>query len=75
MPPKLSPVPPERVIRALKSLGFSIVRQKGSHAILKNARGKLTVVPVHKGEDIGPGLLMKIIRDAEVTKEEFMKLV
>jgi predicted RNA binding protein YcfA (HicA-like mRNA interferase family) len=31
------------------------------------------IVPVHKGEDIGRGLLQEIIKDTKLTKEEFLK--
>jgi hypothetical protein len=35
----------------------------------------VTVVPIHRGEEIGRGLLSKIIKDAGLTKEEFLKLL
>jgi predicted RNA binding protein YcfA (HicA-like mRNA interferase family) len=41
---------------------------------LKHPDGRVTVVPVHKGEDIGKGLLRKIIKDARLSREEFLKL-
>jgi hypothetical protein len=31
--------------------------------------------PIHRGEEIGRGLLSKIIKDAGLTKEEFLKLL
>jgi len=37
--------------------------------------GRLTVVPMHKGEDIGPGLLLEIIKDTRLTKKEFINLI
>jgi predicted RNA binding protein YcfA (HicA-like mRNA interferase family) len=45
-------------------LVFEIVRKHGSHIVLKHPDGRFTVVPVHGGEDIGTGLLSKIIKDA-----------
>ena len=42
---------------------------------LRHPDGRATVVPVHPGEDIGRGLLRKIIRDAEVDEDEFVKTV
>ena len=33
------------------------------------------MVPVHAGERIGVGLLLKIIKDAKLSKEEFLKLL
>jgi predicted RNA binding protein YcfA (HicA-like mRNA interferase family) len=42
---------------------------------LKHVDGRITVVPVHAGERIGVGLLLKIIKDAKLSKEEFLKLL
>jgi predicted RNA binding protein YcfA (HicA-like mRNA interferase family) len=35
----------------------------------------MTVLPVHAGEVIGPGLLLKILADCELTRDEFRKLL
>jgi len=72
---KLKPLPPRKVLKALKRIGFVPVRQRGSHIILKHPDGRITVVPVHRGEEIGRGLLTKIIKDAKITKNKFLKLV
>jgi predicted RNA binding protein YcfA (HicA-like mRNA interferase family) len=69
------PIAPEKLIRALERAGFEKIRQRGSHVFLKHPDGRATVVPVHKGEDIGRGLLRKIMRDAKLTREEFMELI
>ncbi|MHB1591402.1 MAG: type II toxin-antitoxin system HicA family toxin [Sulfuricella sp.] len=37
--------------------------------------GRSTVVPVHSGETIGPGLLAKILRDCDLNREQFQKLL
>ncbi|MCS6918307.1 MAG: type II toxin-antitoxin system HicA family toxin [Fimbriimonadales bacterium] len=63
------------VIHALQRAGFEVVRQRGSHCILKHADGRQTVVPVHAGETLGRGLLRKILRDAELTPDEFLELL
>jgi predicted RNA binding protein YcfA (HicA-like mRNA interferase family) len=55
------------LVAALKRLGFEVVRVKGSHHYLQHPDGRATVVPVHAGEDIGRGLLAKILRDAEIS--------
>ena len=60
------------VIRALRSLGFSSVRQSGSHIFMMHPDGRATVVPQHGSEDIGRGLLRQILRDIEVSPEEFL---
>lgn len=50
--------------RILRSKGCTEVRQKGSH--LRVECGVCaTTVPVHSGEDIGPGLVRRIERDLE----------
>ena len=71
----LRPVSADKVLKVLGSVGFKVVRQRGSHVILKHPDGRLTVVPVHRGEDIGRGLLLKIIKDAGLTRVEFLKLL
>jgi predicted RNA binding protein YcfA (HicA-like mRNA interferase family) len=43
--------------------------------VLKHPDGRLTVVPVHAGEEIGSGLLNKIIKNTGLSKEEFIELL
>lgn len=61
----------KEIVSALAAAGFEIARVKGSHHFLRHADGRATVVPVHTGEIIGPGLMQKILRDCEMTSEEF----
>jgi predicted RNA binding protein YcfA (HicA-like mRNA interferase family) len=42
---------------------------------MRHADGRMTVVPIHRGEDIGPGLLLEIIKDTKLSKEEFLDLL
>ena len=65
----------DEIIKALRSAGFTVVRVKGSHHFLRHDDGRTTVVPVHAGETIGPGLLSKIMRDCELSREEFRQLL
>ncbi len=63
----------KELIAFLKTLGFSVIRQKGSHVRLKSEDGRFTTVPLHSNEEIPKGLLRKIIReDLEMTLEEFV---
>lgn len=71
----LKRLPARKVIKILSISGFKIVRKRGSHVVLKHPDGRITVVPVHAAEKIGPGLLLKIIKDAKLTREEFLKLL
>lgn len=63
------------LIRALERGGFVVVRVKGSHHFLQHADGRCTVVPVHAGEQIGPGLMAKILRDVEMSGDELSSLL
>ena len=72
---KLKRLRAKELIKMLARIGFDVVRIKGSHHFLKHADGRTTVVPVHSGEIIGPGLLSKILRDCELTKEDLEKLI
>lgn len=49
------------------------MRKRGSHVVLKHSDRRITVVPVHAGEKISIGLLLKIIKDTKLSKEEFLK--
>jgi len=64
-----------KFIKALRKAGFEVVRIKGSHHFLRHSDGRATVVPVHAKENIGIGLFHKILRDCELTTDEFMKLL
>ena len=70
---RLLPLKPTEIIRILERLGFERIRQKGSHIFFRHPDGRTTVVPLHKGEDIGRGLLRKILQDIETSWEEFEK--
>jgi len=56
----------KRLIRLLSEFGFEVVRIRGSQLFLRDSDGRTTVVPVHRNEDIGKGLLRKILKDCEV---------
>lgn len=64
-----------RLIKVLTRLGFTKVRQEGSHIFFKHSDGRTTVVPYHAGKDIGKGLLRAILDDINVTPKEFQKLL
>jgi predicted RNA binding protein YcfA (HicA-like mRNA interferase family) len=63
------------VIAALGKAGFSVLRVKGSHHFLRHEDGRRTVVPMHAGETIGPGLLHKILRDCQLTADQLTALL
>ena len=71
----MKPQTVRKVCKVLAELGFKLVRQKGSHLRFAHPDGRKTTVPSHSGEDIGPKLLNKIVKDINVDKEEFEKLL
>ena len=71
---KLSPIKPVQLIRILERLGFTKIRQKGSHIYMRHPDSRATVVPFHKGEDIPKGLLKKILDDIELKLDQFNHL-
>ena len=64
-----------QLIRALSKLGFETLRTKGSHHFLHHPDGRCTVVSVHRGENIGRGLLARIMRDCEVSRDELQRML
>ncbi|MDM8519069.1 type II toxin-antitoxin system HicA family toxin [Anaerolineales bacterium HSG6] len=60
------------MIKFLESLGFALVRQRGSHKFFRHPDGRTATVPDHRGEDLGRGITNKILRDVEVTQDDFM---
>ena len=54
-------------------LGFKAVRQRGSHVFYRHPDGRTTTLPNHPGRDVARLLLREILREIEVTPEEFEK--
>lgn len=68
--PKLPVLRPREVISKLERLGFSVVRQKGSHIQMKNGN-LLVTVPMHSGV-IPKGTLKSILRQAKIGIEDIL---
>jgi predicted RNA binding protein YcfA (HicA-like mRNA interferase family) len=73
--PRLPRPSGSELFAALGRAGFEVVRVKGSHHFLRHPDGRATVVPVHSGETIGPGLLNKILRDTELSRDDLLALL
>lgn len=72
--PKLRRVSGKETIRALERLGFSQIRQRGGHAILKkqSPEGEIgCVVPLYK--ELAIGTLRGILRQANISTDDFME--
>ena len=73
---KLPVIKPKELISILQRLGFQERPLKAtSHRRYVHPDGRRTTVPVHPGQDIGRGLLRKILKDIELSPEEFKKLL
>lgn len=71
---KLLVVSGSQCIKILEKVGFIIVRQRGSHIVLARENPKNTVIiPNHK--ELDRGTLRAIIRQANLTVDEFIQLL
>lgn len=74
MPP-LHPIPAKRMAKILLSLGFQNIRIKGSHHFFFNPiTRKTATIPIHGNELLSIGILKEILRDIEISVEEYEKL-
>jgi predicted RNA binding protein YcfA (HicA-like mRNA interferase family) len=64
-----------KLLLALRKAGFDVIRIKGSHYFLRHPDGRSTVVPIHRGETLGPGITSQILKDCELTSEELADLL
>lgn len=72
---RLPAVTGKQLVAALEALGFIVIRVKGSHRMLRHPDGRRTVVPVHAGEDLGSGLLSKILRDTNLSRDQLREVL
>jgi predicted RNA binding protein YcfA (HicA-like mRNA interferase family) len=65
---RLPTLSPHLIVKFLTGLGFKKSRQHGSHIFFRHPDGRTATVPFHKGEDLGRGLVNKILHDADVSR-------
>jgi predicted RNA binding protein YcfA (HicA-like mRNA interferase family) len=76
MSPRLPRVGCRELVQALKRAGFEEQRQRGSHLHMRRqSDGRRVTVPVHKGRTVPAGTLRAILRDAEISVDEFNGLL
>jgi len=63
----------KKTAKALVRAGYRVIRQRGSHVRLACLGKSSITVPNHA--IIGRGLLRKILRDAELSPDEFLELL
>ena len=70
--PKLPLLSGDEARKALERLGFTFLRQRGSHAIMRRGNHGC-VVPMHR--EINPGTLRGVLKQAGVTEDEFKSVL
>ncbi len=63
----------KQLLTVLQHLGFESLRIKGSHHFLRHPDGRITVLPIHAGETIGPGLLNSILRLVQLSRDDLLR--
>ena len=76
MSPKLPRVTAAELARALERDGWRFSRQHGSHRVYTHEKKTgLVVVPMHAGEDLPPGLIARILKDAGLSADDLRRLL
>ena len=71
--PELPIISGDQCITALELIGYRVARTKGSHVRMRCSKRKSVTVPRHR--ELDRGTLRAIIRTAEISVEEFNKLL
>jgi predicted RNA binding protein YcfA (HicA-like mRNA interferase family) len=70
---RLPTVTAREMMQFLHHLGFIKTRRHGSHVFFRHSDGRTATVPEHPAEDLGRGITNKILNDAEVSRDDFLK--
>jgi predicted RNA binding protein YcfA (HicA-like mRNA interferase family) len=60
--------------RVARALGFICAGQKGSHEQWEHPDGRIVVIPIHGGREIGPPLFYRILEQFGISLDEFQRL-
>jgi predicted RNA binding protein YcfA (HicA-like mRNA interferase family) len=71
---RLLPVSGKEMCKILEKLGFKKIHQVGSHVRYVHSDGRRTVVSVHGNEELSVGLIKEIMRQVELSREDYEKL-
>ena len=68
------PVVKHRILeKVLLNMGFELIRQKGSHVFYRHPDGRTTTVPKHQGRDLARPLIREILREIEISIDDFVE--
>ena len=73
--PKISPIKAKKLIKIFLKLGFYVHHQTGSHVHIRHdikTHIRITI-PRHDRFDLPIGVLISILKQAEITKDELIK--
>jgi len=73
---KLPVISGRETVKALGKIGFTIAGRKGSHVRLKRQRDRealIVIVPMH--DELARGTLKSILRQANLTTDDFLRLL
>jgi len=73
--PKLPTLSGKDIIKALVKLGYELDHQTGSHLILRQKKKPYRRLTIPNHKEIAKGTLRAIIRQAGLTREEFLELL
>ncbi len=71
---KLVPVSGKEMCRIVEKLGFQKIHQAGSHVRYLHPDGRKTTIPVHANEELGKGLLLEILKQIKISREDYERL-
>ena len=71
--PRLPIISGDQFVKAIRRIGYNWDYTEGSHMILLHPSGRRLSVPRHP--ELGRGLLMALIRDAGLSRDEFIALL
>ena len=72
---KLKVISATKLEKFILELGFKKIRQKGSHVFYRHPDGRVTTIPFHKGRILARPLIREILREIEVSIDEYNKHV
>ena len=72
--PKLPVISGSQAVKAFQRAGWRVDRQRGSHVVLLKT-GHIASLSVPQHKELAPGTLRSLLRDAEMTVEELLRVL
>lgn len=74
--PKLPQVKSKEAIKVFEKVGFTQEHTRGSHYIMRRPMDKRKLsIPIHGSKPLGRGLLLSLLKDADIARDEFINLL